>query len=103
MARPERIRLGDLLVQQGLITAEQLAEALLGTTAPPLPDLSTISRTGQTFTVDFDQAVTLDTSAATPGQFNYVALGTPVAITAIINFFSLAFRKASIGSSVLPE
>ena len=29
MARPERIRLGDLLVQQGLITAEQLAEALL--------------------------------------------------------------------------
>ncbi|WP_338414467.1 GspE/PulE family protein [uncultured Sphaerotilus sp.] len=29
MARPERIRLGDLLVQQGLITAEQLAEALV--------------------------------------------------------------------------
>jgi MSHA biogenesis protein MshE len=28
MARPERIRLGDLLVQQGLITAEQLAQAL---------------------------------------------------------------------------
>jgi MSHA biogenesis protein MshE len=28
MARPERIRLGDLLVQQGLISAEQLAEAL---------------------------------------------------------------------------
>ncbi|WP_293999852.1 GspE/PulE family protein [Sphaerotilus sp.] len=28
MARPERIRLGDLLVQQGLITAEQLTEAL---------------------------------------------------------------------------
>ena len=32
MARPERIRLGDLLVQQGLITAEQLAEALLSPT-----------------------------------------------------------------------
>ena len=28
MARPEKIRLGDLLVQQKLITAEQLAEAL---------------------------------------------------------------------------
>jgi MSHA biogenesis protein MshE len=29
MARPERIRLGDLLVQQGLITAAQLDEALV--------------------------------------------------------------------------
>jgi MSHA biogenesis protein MshE len=28
MARPERVRLGDLLVQQSLITAEQLAQAL---------------------------------------------------------------------------
>ena len=28
MARPERIRLGDLLVQQGLITAAQLDQAL---------------------------------------------------------------------------
>jgi MSHA biogenesis protein MshE len=28
MARPERVRLGDLLVQQGLVTAEQLAQAL---------------------------------------------------------------------------
>ncbi|TBR13434.1 MAG: MSHA biogenesis protein MshE, partial [Rugosibacter sp.] len=28
MARPEKIRLGDLLVQQGLITAEQLKHAL---------------------------------------------------------------------------
>src|SRR3990167_2686888 len=29
MARPERIRLGDLLIQEALITNEQLAEALL--------------------------------------------------------------------------
>lgn len=28
MARPEKIRLGDLLVQQGLIVAEQLKHAL---------------------------------------------------------------------------
>jgi len=28
MARPERIRLGDLLVQENLITPAQLAEAL---------------------------------------------------------------------------
>ena len=28
MARPEKIRLGDLLVQQSLVTAEQLKQAL---------------------------------------------------------------------------
>ena len=28
MARPERVRLGEMLVQQGLMTAEQLTEAL---------------------------------------------------------------------------
>ena len=27
MARPERIRLGDLLIQEQLLTAEQLTEA----------------------------------------------------------------------------
>ncbi|TDM09481.1 MAG: hypothetical protein C4K60_09515 [Ideonella sp. MAG2] len=28
MARPERVRLGDLLIQEGLLTAEQLTQAL---------------------------------------------------------------------------
>ena len=28
MARPERVRLGDLLVTQGLISADQLTQAL---------------------------------------------------------------------------